>query len=197
MYQKGYAKDKNYNAAISTTTTTIPRDRLGSFASAGTSNSDDGNDSDHSGSGSSKRNRKNRTSMNKGANGHALIHSSSKVGLDEMIEDRRADGNLRENVVHIEVPFGKPIEEVYDGIQSGLVLGSGISGTVRLVTHKATGIKYAVKVLDLSLVDNGEGLRQLREEIFIMCQVCVSLKEEKALLVVSSLVIELFLTVLC
>lgn len=88
-----------------------------------------------------------------------------------MIEDRRADGNLRENVVHIEVPFGKPIEEVYDGIQSGMVLGSGISGTVRLVTHKATGIKYAVKVLDLSLIGGGEGLQQLREEIFIMCQV--------------------------
>ena len=148
----------------------MPRDRLGSFASAGTSNSDDGNDSDHSGSG--RRNKNNKNSLNKGTNnGHALIHSSSKVGLDEMIEDRRADGNLRENVVHIEVPFGKPIEEVYDGIQSGLVLGSGISGTVRLVTHKATGIKYAVKVLDLGLIDNGEGLRQLREEIFIMCQV--------------------------
>lgn len=172
QYFTGYsAKNKNDDTAgTATTTTTMPRDRLGSFASAGTSNSDDGNDSDHSGSG--RRNKNNKNSLNKGTNnGHALIHSSSKVGLDEMIEDRRADGNLRENVVHIEVPFGKPIEEVYDGIQSGLVLGSGISGTVRLVTHKATGIKYAVKVLDLGLIDNGEGLRQLREEIFIMCQV--------------------------
>lgn len=39
------------------------------------------------------------------------------------------------------------------------------------VTHKKTGLKYAVKVLDLALVDTAEGLRQLREEIFIMCQV--------------------------
>jgi Protein kinase domain len=103
-------------------------------------------------------------------NPKTLPHSTSKIGLDELIEDRRADGNLRENVVHFEVPFGKPIEEVYEGVHTGPVLGSGISGTVRLVTHKATGIKYAVKVLDLGLVDNGEGLRQLREEIFIMCQ---------------------------
>ena len=52
----------------------------------------------------------------------------------------------------------------------GPVLGSGISGLVRLVTHKATGLKYAVKCLDLGLVDTDEGLQQLREEIYIMCQ---------------------------
>ena len=68
------------------------------------------------------------------------------------------------------MPFGKPIEEVYNGVHDGPVLGSGISGLVRLVTHKATGLKYAVKCLDLGLVDTEEGLQQLREEIYIMCQ---------------------------
>lgn len=99
-----------------------------------------------------------------------IQHSTSQIGLDEMMEERREAGDLRQNVVHIEVPFGRPIEEVYDGVHSGPVLGSGISGLVRLVTHKATGLKYAVKVLDLGLVDTAEGLKQLREEIFIMCQ---------------------------
>jgi calcium-dependent protein kinase len=97
-------------------------------------------------------------------------HSSSIIGLDSMIENRREEGNLQTNMVHMEVPFGKPIEEVYDGVHTGPVLGSGISGLVRLVTHKATGVKYAVKCLDLGLVDTTEGLAQLREEIFIMCQ---------------------------
>lgn len=106
----------------------------------------------------------------KPSNPKMLSHSASAIGLDEMIEDRREVGDLRQNVVHIEVPFGKPIEEVYDGVHTGPVLGSGISGLVRLVTHKATGLKYAVKVLDLGLVETAEGLRQLREEIFIMCQ---------------------------
>lgn len=69
-----------------------------------------------------------------------------------------------------QVPFGKPIEEVYNGVHDGPVLGSGISGLVRLATHKATGLKYAVKCLDLGLVDTEEGLQQLREEIYIMCQ---------------------------
>jgi len=87
-----------------------------------------------------------------------------------MIDDRRAEGNLKNNIVHIEVPFGKPIEEVYDGVHDGPVLGSGISGLVRLATHKATEVKYAVKCLDLGLVETDEGLQQLREEIAIMCQ---------------------------
>eukprot|EP00539_Tryblionella_compressa_P011966 CAMPEP_0178807966 /NCGR_PEP_ID=MMETSP0745-20121128/17237_1 /TAXON_ID=913974 /ORGANISM="Nitzschia punctata, Strain CCMP561" /LENGTH=1004 /DNA_ID=CAMNT_0020468053 /DNA_START=129 /DNA_END=3143 /DNA_ORIENTATION=- len=103
-------------------------------------------------------------------NNKSLVHSSSVIGLDSMIESRREEGGLTSNVVHMEVPFGKPIEEVYDGVHTGPVLGSGISGLVRLVTHKATGVKYAVKCLDLGLVDTEEGLAQLREEIFIMCQ---------------------------
>jgi len=87
-----------------------------------------------------------------------------------MIEERREAGEIKTNVVHIEVPFGKPIEEVYYGVHDGPILGSGISGLVRLVTHRATGVKYAVKCLDLGLVETAEGLRQLFEEIFIMCQ---------------------------
>ena len=67
-------------------------------------------------------------------------------------------------------PLGKPIEEVYEGVHDGPVLGSGISGIVRLVKHKKTGVKYAVKCLDLALIDSEEGLKQLKEEIYIMCQ---------------------------
>lgn len=126
----------------------------------------------HSGSSSSlkKESLRRTTSLTNGANPKTLKHSTSAIGLDEMMEDRREFGTLGENVVHMEVPFGKPIEEVYDGIHNGPVLGSGISGMVRLATHKATGIKYAVKVLDLGLVESAEGLKQLREEIYIMCQ---------------------------
>lgn len=87
-----------------------------------------------------------------------------------MIDDKKSAKTMSERVVHIEVPFGKPIEEVYTGVHDGPVLGSGISGLVRLVTHKATGLKYAVKCLDLGFVDTEEGLQQLREEIYIMCQ---------------------------
>jgi hypothetical protein len=99
-----------------------------------------------------------------------MKHSSSVIGLDAMIEERKEAGGLTTNVVRIEVPFGKPIEEVYAGVHDGKILGSGISGLVRLVTHKATGVLYAVKCLDLGLIETEEGLHQLREEIFIMCQ---------------------------
>ena len=100
-------------------------------------------------------------------NPKSLKHSGSAIGLDDM---RKEGDTLTSKVVHIEVPFGKPIEEVYDGVHDGPVLGSGVSGLVRLVKHKATGVKYAVKCLDLGLVGTKEGLTQLREEIFIMCQ---------------------------
>jgi hypothetical protein len=144
---------------------------VGSVKSAGSAISSGGRRTDisdggsvSSGGGGMGHSRKNSKALG------SLGHSSSIIGLDSMIENRREEGGLTSNVVHMEVPFGKPIEEVYDGIHSGPVLGSGISGLVRLVTHKATGVKYAVKCLDLSLVDTDCGLQQLREEIFIMCQ---------------------------
>ena len=74
------------------------------------------------------------------------------------------------HIKHTQTPFDTPIEEIYNGVLDGKVLGSGVSGIVRLVTHRTTGVKYAVKCLDLGLIDTTQGLRQLREEIFIMCQ---------------------------
>jgi len=99
-----------------------------------------------------------------------ITQSSSVLKLDEMISDRKELGDLKNNIVHMEVPFGKPIEDVYDGVHDGPVLGSGISGLVRLCVRIDTKAKYAVKCLDLGLVETEEGLQQLREEIAIMCQ---------------------------
>jgi len=83
----------------------------------------------------------------------------------------KADGSLQETVVHIETPFGIPIEDIYDGVHEGPVLGSGVSGIVRLVKHKTTGIEYAVKAIDLGLIENELMLDRLRNEIYIMCEV--------------------------
>lgn len=99
-----------------------------------------------------------------------LAKVRSAVGLDTMIESRKEEGGLTSNIVHMEVPFGKPIEEVYEGVHDGPILGSGISGVVRKCTHMKTGVTYAVKCLDLGLIGTDQALEQLREEIFIMCQ---------------------------
>lgn len=72
----------------------------------------------------------------------------------EMVEQ----GDLSSAVVRIETPFGIPIEEVFDGVADGPVLGSGVSGIVRLVKHRATGLKYAVKILDLGMYAAGFSL---------------------------------------
>ena len=71
--------------------------------------------------------------------------------------------------VRMETPLGKPIDEIYDGVHDGPILGSGVSGIVREVVHKITGVHYAVKCLDLGLIKGTEGLERLRDEIYIMC----------------------------
>ena len=38
------------------------------------------------------------------------------------------------------------------------------------MTHRATGVNYAAKCLEIGLIESTEALRQLRDEIFIMCQ---------------------------
>ena len=93
--------------------------------------------------------------------------TGSKLGL---VDDLKYGERKNPNLVRIEVPLGKPIEEVYEGVHDGDVLGSGVSGIVRNVTHRATQVQYAVKCLDLALIDSDAGLRQLKEEIYIMCQ---------------------------
>ena len=95
--------------------------------------------------------------------------TGSAIDLEHMLSEQNCT-SLSSKVVHIEVPFGRPIEEVYDGVHNGPILGSGVSGIVRKISHKKTGVEYAVKSLDLGLVETKEALEQLREEIFIMCQ---------------------------
>lgn len=96
--------------------------------------------------------------------------TSDLIRLQSMKASLLSEGNVCTNVVRIETPFGRSIETVYDGVHDGQILGSGISGVVRLVTHKDTGMKFAVKILDIGLVKSDAILEQLRDEIYIMLQ---------------------------
>lgn len=61
------------------------------------------------------------------------------------------------------------IESVYDGVHNGKVLGIGIGGVVRMVTHRKSGATFALKTLSLDRVSS-EGLRQIREEVKILME---------------------------
>ena len=100
-------------------------------------------DDDDSESGSSPRGGKSKR--------NALDRSkhSETLGLGELRQEMAENGDMCQTVVRIETPFGRTIEEIYDGVHDGPVLGSGVAGVVRLVTHRATGLRYAVKTLDL------------------------------------------------
>lgn len=97
--------------------------------------------------------------------------SNHKNLTEHMAKQRITDGHLHSNVVNIEDVSGRKIDQVYDGVVHGKVLGRGVAGVVRLVTHKTTGIHYAVKCLDKSGIgDSQEQQQQLGEEILIMSQ---------------------------
>mmetsp|Transcript_9947 Transcript_9947/g.17883 ORF Transcript_9947/g.17883 Transcript_9947/m.17883 type:complete len:740 (-) Transcript_9947:138-2357(-) len=95
-------------------------------------------------------------------------HAMKKSGIvKDYLQAEGASSNR--SMVHIETPFGLPIEEVYDGVHDGEELGEGIGGVVRRITHRGTGIHRAVKQLDLRLVTRDGDLDRLLEEIKIMC----------------------------
>jgi calcium-dependent protein kinase len=75
--------------------------------------------------------------------------------------------HLAQNIVHEEVK--RKVTDVYD--VTGSELGTGISGTVRVCTHKETKIQYALKTLQLHQIKNdNEAMKQLKDEIAILKQ---------------------------
>jgi len=98
---------------------------------------------------------------------HFLTHVD-RLGLEEMRESLIAEGHTP---ARMETPLGVSIEDVYDGVHDGRVLGTGVSGLVRRVTHRATGVDYAVKIIDLSKYGTEKRLQQLKNEVRISAQV--------------------------
>lgn len=90
--------------------------------------------------------------------------------FDPMVDERKAGSDLKTNFVSLESFDGRRIESVYDGVKTGKRLGEGATGVVRLITHKETGVKYAMKSLDIERITREDGLQALKEEITIMCQ---------------------------
>ena len=76
-------------------------------------------------------------------------------------------------------PPSPPRARVGEQYKVGSVLGEGAFGAVRLVTCKADGTEWAVKIIEKSRVHPGD--HSLQTEIDILCRVdhvnCVRLKE--------------------
>ena len=98
---------------------------------------------------------------------HFLTHVD-KIGLEAMRQSLIADAK---NPVRMETPLGDSIEDVYDGVHDGPVLGTGVSGMVRRVTRRETGVEYAVKIIDLSRYNTEKRIEQLKNEVCISAEV--------------------------
>jgi len=115
---------------------------------------------------------KNKNMKNRASDIGSSNHSA-KSRHDNIIEWRDelgANGDLAQAVVHIETSLTKRVEDIYDGIQDGPILGSGAAGIVRKCKHRETGLEFAVKCLNVGIIESDAIIESLREEIFIMCQ---------------------------
>ncbi|EJK52697.1 hypothetical protein THAOC_28001 [Thalassiosira oceanica] len=89
---------------------------------------------------------------------------SRHVKHTSLVKDCLEPGQLRScTVVH-----NKRIEDLYDGVHDGKVLGVGLSGVVRRIKHRETGVTRALKVLDLKGLARND-IDTLLGEIKIMC----------------------------
>jgi hypothetical protein len=88
-----------------------------------------------------------------------IVQSTREV-YEDMAKHNELDISSRSNKI-----FNKTIEKVYSGVHYGPILGYGVSGIVRKITHKETGEEFAVKRLNLTVVDSDEARSQLIEKI--------------------------------
>lgn len=99
---------------------------------------------------------------------HHFLNHVDRVGLEEIRESLIAEGKTP---VRMNTPLDESIESVYDGVHDGRVLGTGVSGLVRRVTHKVTGEEFAVKIIDLNKYGTERRMIQLKNEIRISARV--------------------------
>jgi len=68
-------------------------------------------------------------------------------------------------------PKDKKIEDFYEGVHDeSRELGRSAIGIVRRVTHKSTGIDYAVKIVQVEKIPEDE-MQHIRNEVLILCDV--------------------------
>lgn len=103
------------------------------------------------------------TSKNQVAD-YAYNAKPSTVGTEVSQQELSVRSALTQNI--IKANEGKDIRDYYE-IDHMPILGSGISGQVKICTHKATNMKYALKTLSKRALSQ-EKLNRLKEEIKCM-----------------------------
>eukprot|EP00501_MAST-03F_sp_TOSAG23-6_P002335 GSMAST32.ASY1.ANO1.2437.1 assembled CDS len=74
---------------------------------------------------------------------------------------------MRENLVKYHICDCTEIRKKYAGIDNKDFLGEGVSGTVKIVTRRSDGQKFALKVMRIGS-NSATGLQQIRDEITLL-----------------------------
>jgi len=95
--------------------------------------------------------------------------TSSDV-VTEVKKDIEGCSDLMKKIVRMETLYGTPIEDIYEGVHDGFILGEGAGGVVRRIRHRTTGTDFAVKCLKKDRATEAKGLERLRNEIVLMSE---------------------------
>lgn len=83
----------------------------------------------------------------------------------DKIKQRRSTQHITSNVVHEE--YDRDIHQYYR-IDRTTILGTGVTGTVRICVHLKTGAQFALKTLYKNRIKKKSALERLRKECRIM-----------------------------
>jgi hypothetical protein len=73
-----------------------------------------------------------------------------------------------QKMIHTQSSADISIDDLYEGMGRGKVLGTGITGAVRIVKNKRTGKEYAHKLLRVSRVRSARKRNQMRMEVDVL-----------------------------
>ena len=115
-----------------------------------------------------KKDRVRRASEAGGGYNLDMTHHIHKQGdLDHEARTSSMASRTMQKMIHTESSNGISIHDLYQ-MNDGKVLGTGVTGAVRIVTNKKTGKQYAHKLLRVSRVRSSRKRKQMRLEVDIL-----------------------------
>ncbi|KAG5187758.1 hypothetical protein JKP88DRAFT_267783 [Tribonema minus] len=98
------------------------------------------------------------------ASQHGEDGSEAELRRLLLVDERRRQSMLQ-NLVHEE--YCRTITEAYD-LSGGKKLGAGCFGKVQVITHRASGERYALKMVELSRVRDKKSFDNIMKEVEVM-----------------------------
>ena len=98
---------------------------------------------------------------------HAPTAQREQGDIDALSKTSSMASPVLQRMIHTSSSIHMDINDVYE-MKGGRVLGTGVTGAVRVVQHKLTGKEYAHKLLRISRVRSNRKRKQMYREIQVL-----------------------------